>query len=123
MPVEVLNDVMKINFKPLVAFLILIGNLPTVSVYADAMQDIQGKKDDVERTLQEIEKYAALNGGNTVPDPALEGEIGRVGTHLNEMDFRCTSPEKTDTPLLVFLGVRGLGLEGQPSIGVNLRRF
>jgi hypothetical protein len=32
----------------------------------------------------------------------------------------CTSPEKTDTHLLVFLGVCGVGLEGQPSISVNL---
>lgn len=100
MPVQRLDDVMKINFKPLVACLILIGSLPTVSVYADAMQDIQGKKDDVERTLQEIENYAALNGGNTVPDPALEGEIGRVETHLNQMDSRLGSlPPCQKTPV------------------------
>src|ERR1700693_412241 len=100
MAVQLLDDVMKINFKPLVACLILIGGFPTVSVYADAMQDIQGKKDDVERTLQEIEKYAALNGGNTVPDPALEGEIARVETHLNQMDFRLGSlPPCQKTPV------------------------
>ena len=34
----------------------------------------------------------------------------------------CASPEKTDTQFWVFLGVRGVGFEGRPSISVNIRR-
>lgn len=55
------------------------------------MQDILSKKSDVERTLQEIEKYAADNGGKKVPDSALKDEIERLETHLKSMDLRLES--------------------------------